>query len=166
MLTGQAKKDDMRDYYAENKEIQKEKWKAASKRYYEANKDKVKAQTKAWFKANPNKFKEYSKNWRHKNLQKVLLINAKRNAKNTGREFSITLEDIELPTHCPILGIPLVFGGERQEGSYSVDRVDSTKGYIKGNVRTISFLANRMKTDATKEQLLSFAKNIVSYLDT
>ena len=162
MLTGQAKKDYMRNYYAEKKETQKEKWKAASKRYYEANKEKVRAQSKAWATNNPERLRALTKKWRHKNLQKVLLSSAKRNAKNNNREFDITLEDIVIPTHCPILGIELTFGGKRNNSSYSVDRIDNSKGYIKGNIQIMSWLANRMKSDATKEQLVKFATYILN----
>jgi hypothetical protein len=46
--------------------------------------------------------------------------------------------------------------------SPSIDRIDSTKGYIKDNIQVLSFLGNRMKNSATPDQLLTFAKNIIS----
>lgn len=39
------------------------------------------------------------------------------------------------------------------DNSPSIDKVDPELGYIKGNIRVISFKANRMKQDNTKEQL-------------
>jgi hypothetical protein len=84
-----------------------------------------------------------------------------------GWDFNLEEEDITIPTHCPLLEIPLVFvrGQGKSQGSVSVDRIDSTKGYVKGNVQIISDLANRMKQDATPEQLKIFAQNIMRIYD-
>lgn len=61
------------------------------------------------------------------------------------------------PTHCPILGIELDYfhrpgGMKRSPNAASVDRTDSTKGYIPGNVAIRSARANRLKNDATAEE--------------
>ncbi len=68
------------------------------------------------------------------------------------------MHDIDIPERCPILGIPLARGTQKQnDRSPSIDRIDNTKGYVPGNVQVISLKANRMKNDATDTELLLFA---------
>lgn len=79
--------------------------------------------------------------------------------------FDLTLDDIVVPTHCPVLGRPLKFGMPRSasyerrgkapptDDSPSVDRIDPTKGYTKGNIVVVSWRANRIKGNATYEEL-------------
>jgi hypothetical protein len=43
--------------------------------------------------------------------------------------------------------------------SFSLDRIDSSKGYIKGNVWIISHKANTMKSASTLEEFLLMAQN-------
>jgi hypothetical protein len=45
--------------------------------------------------------------------------------------------------------------------SPSLDRIDNNKGYIKGNVEVISWKANIMKSNASPEELVEFAKAIL-----
>lgn len=75
------------------------------------------------------------------------------------REFTITPEDIIIPERCPYLGIPLNTGNP--DAWASLDRVDSTKGYVPDNIQVISILANQMKNRATEEQLIAFAKGVL-----
>ena len=88
---------------------------------------------------------------------------AKYRAAQKGREFIITKEDIVIPERCPLLGIPLVCHrgkGSQQGNSPSLDRIDPTKGYIKGNVWVISNRANTLKNDATLQELKTLVENL------
>ena len=106
---------------------------------------------------------KYNQKYISDNPEKRLFWGIKNSAKGRNTEFSITIEDIIIPKSCPLLGIELtnILGrGGVIDSNPSVDRIDNSKGYIKGNVWVISKLANRMKSSATKEQLLMFAKNV------
>ena len=85
---------------------------------------------------------------------KLLYSNIKSRCKRIGREFSIELEDILIPEKCPVFGFDLK-REDRQTWmcAPSVDRIDSSKGYIKGNVTVVSRRANILKRDATLEEL-------------
>ena len=76
-----------------------------------------------------------------------------------GRKYK-SWEAIEYPKVCPVLGLELDWGmsGKQQPDSPSLDRIDSTKSYIPGNVMMMSTLANKMKSHATPEQLKQFSR--------
>ena len=77
----------------------------------------------------------------------------------------ITKDDIIIPTHCPILNTPLISHaprGTHRKSVASLDRIDPTKGYTKDNIEVISHLANTMKSDASKEDLLSFSTTMIN----
>ena len=94
-------------------------------------------------------------------LKKYLLRSAKQRAAKKGLAFDITIEDIELPKTCPLLNIPLQTSlNSRTDNSYSLDRLDSSKGYIKGNVWVISSRANTIKNNATLEELQVLTANL------
>ena len=79
-------------------------------------------------------------------------------------EFNIEESDIVIPDECPLLKTPLVFGTkDNYDYSPSLDRIDNTKGYIKGNIWVISKKANTMKNSVTLEELHTFCTNILRY---
>lgn len=84
-----------------------------------------------------------------------LFRTAKRRALAKSREFTITVDDIIIPTHCPYLGLELVTlsPGGPHHNSMTIDRIDSTLGYTKENIEVISYRANTLKKDGTIEEL-------------
>ena len=76
-------------------------------------------------------------------------------------EFTIVKEDIVISKHCPYLGLELKFFAELSQAP-SLDRLNSKFGYTKDNIQVISRLANIMKSNATKEQLIAFAKGVLA----
>lgn len=121
------------------------------------------SETQAWFKT--DKGQTYRKKI-HGNLQKkkpelLLFWSCRSGAKKRNLEFTLEEKDIVIPSVCPVLGIPLfLVGGKRTDNSPSVDRVDSTRGYTKDNVRIISWRANKLKQDASLEEV----EKILSYM--
>lgn len=96
-------------------------------------------------------------------VQTKILRNAKSRAKKKNIEFSITEKDIVLLEYCPILKIKLQENNfSAKPNSYSIDRIDNSKGYIKGNIQIISHRANQIKNDATVEEL----KLLLTYLES
>lgn len=155
--------------HAEENKKRKE-WKAN-------NKEKVKA---SWTEYNSRpEVKQRKQEWQENNTtkgviseekyKKEMLRHAKNRANDKNLPFNITLEDLVIPERCPILDTPLLWQDSHKwtnpENVPSLDKIVPEKGYVKGNICVISMKANTMKQDATKEQLLTFAKNIGKYLE-
>jgi hypothetical protein len=95
----------------------------------------------------------------NKQVAQFLARNSRKRAKRLGIPHSISWEDIEIPSHCPITGQELVRNlGQQQDNSYTLDRVDASKGYVPGNVKVLSLRANRAKSDLTIDQLEKLIK--------
>jgi hypothetical protein len=96
------------------------------------------------------------------NPERWIWQSAKRRSTKKGLEFNLDVSDIIIPETCPIYDIKLEFSitGNTKHNSPSIDRVDNNKGYIKGNVRIISYIANSRKGNITLEQ----AKNLYLYM--
>lgn len=118
------------------------------------------------------KRKEWEKNWAKEyyetNTELSLLYASRRRAKDRGLAHTITVEDIIIPSHCPYLGIELQ-RVNRDKGTCrsawpTLDRIDNTKGYTKDNIEVISFKANTMKNNATNEELILFAEQVLCRL--
>lgn len=62
--------------------------------------------------------------------------------------------DLSFPVTCPVLGIPLKFNrGKPEDDSYSIDRINSSIGYTIDNIEVISYRANRLKSDASNNEI-------------
>src|SRR5437879_5083857 len=95
-----------------------------------------------------------------------LCAQARARGRKRGRPATIEPKDLVWPSHCPVLGLKLDYpkysgtrGTEHAQPNWpSLDRWDSTKGYVPGNVFVISFRANSLKNSATYAEILKVAK--------
>lgn len=171
----QKKREQDRLYYEKNKE----KVKQRSREWNEKNKERKVEASIRWAKENPDKVRainqrfvsehkdkkaKYNKEWRTKNyVQQYMLQNARNRAKKYGIPFDLSSEDITVPELCPVLGTPIAkSNGKLNDNSPSLDRLVPALGYVKGNVRVISWRANRIKSDASVEEL----RKLVEYLES
>jgi hypothetical protein len=89
----------------------------------------------------------------------AMIHSAKRRAKINGLPFNLAPEDFVIPAMCPVLGIPLKVGTLKQgPSSPTLDRIIPARGYVKGNVRVISWRANDLRRDASADELEAVAR--------
>lgn len=97
-------------------------------------------------------------------------------AKKKGLGFDLTLDYIwdlyqEQNGLCKLSGLPLVLDtnlGEMNKCGYqrrtaSLDRIDSTKGYVKGNVQWLHKDINQMKSNRTDQEFIQLCKAVALY---
>lgn len=102
----------------------------------------------------------------HDKDMKQLYNQLKASAKSRNIVFTLNmmdLNDLTFPISCPILNIPLFFNkGRPQDNSVSIDRIDSSLGYEAGNIEVISYRANKLKSDATLDEIQKLAEHTES----
>lgn len=141
----------------------KQKQREYNKIKYQENTEKEKERIKEWKLKNPDKVKQYVNKYREQHPIYYILKRAKDRACKLGLDFNLTEEDIVIPMICPYLKCPLTLelGTGYQDTNISLDRIDNSKGYIKGNVEVISVLANKMKANSSWEQLERFSTEVL-----
>lgn len=115
---------------------------------------------------------DYHKQYYQKNRERILarkkadpwsgrMRNAKDRATAKNLDYDLDREylDTIYTTHCPVLGLELSYTENTvlADNSATIDRINPELGYVKGNVQILSHKANRMKSNATTEELLKFA---------
>ena len=95
-------------------------------------------------------------------------------AKRRKLEFTVTIEEAwdlfqRQQSRCAITGEPLIFAkmGEyrshRGSQTASLDRIDSSKGYIPGNIQWVHRIINEMKWDYPQEEFVTWCKRVVEH---
>ena len=93
---------------------------------------------------------------------KWILYRVKSRCKKLNIPFSLLEKDVYVPEKCPVLGIKLMIGDSViSDNSPSLDRIDPKLGYVVGNIRVISNKANRIKSNATAQEL----DKVIYYLE-
>lgn len=102
-------------------------------------------------------------------LAEKLLRASRSTAKTRKYEHDLTLEFIEgllVPMTCSATGLKLEWTGPtRPENPMapSLDRIDSTKGYLRSNVRVVCWIFNQMKSKYTDEEFARIARAFVKH---
>lgn len=107
----------------------------------------------------------------NKKLDKCLrfrFLGARSRALNSNIEFNITFEYIkelwnEQKGICALSNVPMTYllREGRTPTNVSIDKIDRTKGYIKGNIQLVCMACNQIKSDLTEEEMYNFCKKIV-----
>jgi hypothetical protein len=123
----------------------------------------MRARNTAWCRGNPEHNNDHSYAMRRRDQARAILTGVRHRAKITGVAFSITLDDLgPIPERCPVLGLPLISrmgtGSGGRNDSPSIDRIENDKGYVPGNVMWVSYRANRIKCNATTEELVKISE--------
>ena len=131
-----------------------------NKKYYLINKEKIIRQTTENKKRIAKEDPVYS-----------LFVRAKERAKKRNILFDIDKEYLKSiypkNNRCPILNIDFQLGflneiKKNKDYAPSLDRIIPSKGYVKGNLVIVSFIANRVKNNVsveTLEKIVNFYKN-------
>jgi len=131
-----------------------------NKKYYLINKEKIIRQTTENKKRIAKEDPVYS-----------LFVRAKERAKKRNILFDIDKEYLKSiypkNNRCPILNIDFQLGflneiKKNKDYAPSLDRIIPDKGYVKGNLVIVSFIANRVKNNVsveTLEKIVNFYKN-------
>jgi hypothetical protein len=111
-----------------------------------------------------------SRNWQGtKNIPKTIWGRINQGAKCRDLTISITIEYIDkLATDqnfkCSLSGLDLCF--DVKNTTASLDRIDSSKGYIEGNVQWVHKTINNMKWSLSDEEFINFCKIIARHNET
>lgn len=109
--------------------------------------------------------KKYRLKYKKEKPLEALHKTARGNAKRTFKEFTIILEELKRLWEiqkglCYYTNKPMLFE-IGFDNSVSIDRIDSSKGYITGNVVLCQKKINIMKNNASIQELIEFAESIV-----
>lgn len=153
---------------SDNRCISNEVRKQYLKEYRKKNKEKIAKNYKNYYLNNRDTLIKQMKDRYEKTKPRTLyqtinrnLNNIKSKCKLNGTPFDITIDDIVIPDVCPLLGIELKAGLSRNSAqSPSIDKIVPNLGYVRGNVWIVSYRANKIKTDASLDELKTLVKNL------
>lgn len=93
------------------------------------------------------------------------------NAFDRGLEFSVSIEDawklfLAKSGKCALSGLPIVFErskGRAAEKTASLDRIDSSKGYVTGNVQWVHKELNKLKGKFDEARFIQLCKLVAEH---
>lgn len=140
--------------------------KAAYKReWYAKNREKHQAIQKSWHEKNrelsASKKRAKRKQSPIENLRESVKRGLNRKGGNITADFMFQMW-LDQDGQCALSGIKMVWGGGTGPTNMSIDRIDSSKGYFKDNVRLICHAINSFRGKMSDEDLLKMAECLVS----
>lgn len=104
--------------------------------------------------------------------KRIVAVVNKRRKKNPDFEYSISMkqgwEQFEKQEgKCAYTKLPLSFPKQGAlGGTASLDRIDSSRGYIEGNIQWVHTDINNMKSDMTQEQFINLCKLVITNINS
>jgi D-glycero-beta-D-manno-heptose 1-phosphate adenylyltransferase len=91
-------------------------------------------------------------------------------AKDRGLEFDVTMEYVwrvfeDQKGLCALTGRPIIFNStyrNKAERTASLDRIDSTKGYIEGNLQWVHKIVNKLKKNLPDEDFINLCIEVAA----
>lgn len=112
--------------------------------------------------------RRYREKYRIKNLVRNAVARCPKNGMECDKVYLVELTSLK-PTHCPCCNNAIDYGIVDVPASHtpkfrspSLDRIDTTKGYIRGNVDIICWRCNALKRDGTLHEL----RAIITYMES
>lgn len=108
----------------------------------------------------------HSKNWKgYENIHGKYYTLLKRGAKIRNLEFDITIEDIwnqyiKQDKKCMLSGLEIEWYDKNNLGTASVDRINSSEGYLINNIQIIHKDINQMKMDLDQDKFINYCNMI------
>ena len=135
------------------------------------NKVKIKATKSCGCDNNNNNLGSKNNSWKgYKEISGSFLCNVKSGAKKRNIDFDLTIEQlwelfIKQGRKCALSGLELRFRSRHGcfDGTASVDRIDSSKGYFISNIQFIHKHINWMKLDHSEEVFIKYCNLITDY---
>jgi hypothetical protein len=157
-----------KDYHAKNRDARN----AKRRKYHAENADRENLRSKTYAKNNREKVKSINKADYIKKRDTfngraaILWRTARDRAKARSELFSLTLEYVKrgMSAPCPRTGVIFdlnVKNGRSNPFSPSIDRIKAGEPYSNDNVQIVCWAYNRMKSDMSDEDLLTFCKFVV-----
>jgi hypothetical protein len=156
--------------------------------YYQKNKERISQKNKDWKEANREHCIEYNRQYREANKEEIkarqkisrakrqydpelfvrdVMDRVKESARTRNLELDIDKDFIrqlliESNGVCAMSGVKLSTM-HNDPNKASIDRIDSDKGYIKGNVRVVATRSNMIKNKWSDAEILEWALTFVQH---
>lgn len=150
-------KRNRKEYLKKYNLTNKEKLSARRRRHYVENKDKILIQTKEWHEKNKDKTVLYKEKYYGSLKGKFRIY--KTTAKQRGLIFNISFELFSTfwQKDCSYCGTNITTIG--------LDRIDSEKGYVEGNIVSCCAFCNTMKLNHPVEEFVEQCRKVIKHND-